>query len=62
MILLIDKSDRFTFTRYHPLGDLGALAEVRRNDAPSIDVALALRPAAIILSPAPARQMRPVSA
>ena len=53
MILLIDNYDSFTFNLYHFLGDLGAEVEVRRNDALSVAEALALRPAAIVLSPGP---------
>jgi anthranilate synthase component 2 len=53
MILLIDNYDSFTFNLYHFLGDLGAVIEVRRNDALSVDEALALQPEAIVLSPGP---------
>jgi anthranilate synthase/aminodeoxychorismate synthase-like glutamine amidotransferase len=53
MILLIDNYDSFTFNLYHFLGDLGAVVEVRRNDALSVDDALALKPEAIVLSPGP---------
>ena len=53
MILLIDNYDSFTFNLYHFLGDLGAVVEVRRNDALSVEAALTLRPEAIILSPGP---------
>jgi anthranilate synthase component 2/anthranilate synthase/phosphoribosyltransferase len=53
MILLIDNYDSFTFNLYHFLGDLGAVIEVRRNDALSVEQALALQPEAILLSPGP---------
>jgi anthranilate synthase/aminodeoxychorismate synthase-like glutamine amidotransferase len=53
MILLIDNYDSFTFNLYHFLGDLGAVMEVRRNDALTVEEALALRPEAIVLSPGP---------
>jgi anthranilate synthase/aminodeoxychorismate synthase-like glutamine amidotransferase len=53
MILLIDNYDSFTFNLWHFLGDLGVVAEVRRNDALSVAAALALRPQAIVLSPGP---------
>jgi anthranilate synthase component 2 len=53
MILLIDNYDSFTFNLYHFLGDLGAVVEVRRNDALSVEEALALEPEAIVLSPGP---------
>ena len=51
MILLIDNYDSFTFNLYHFLGDLGAVVEVRRNDALTVDQALALAPEAIVISP-----------
>ncbi len=53
MILLIDNYDSFTFNLVHYLGELGATCDVRRNDALSVDDALALRPEAIVLSPGP---------
>lgn len=53
MILLIDNYDSFTFNLYHFLGDLGAVVEVRRNDALSVEAAMALDPQAILLSPGP---------
>ncbi|WP_428375474.1 anthranilate synthase component II [Lichenicoccus sp.] len=53
MILLIDNYDSFTFNLVHYLGDLGAVCDVRRNDALSVDAALALQPEAIVLSPGP---------
>lgn len=53
MILLIDNYDSFTWNLVHFLGDLGAECVVRRNDELSVADALALRPAAIVLSPGP---------
>ena len=53
MILLIDNYDSFTFNLFHLLADLGARAEVRRNDQVTVAEALALGPDAIVLSPGP---------
>ena len=53
MFLLIDNYDSFTYNLYHFLGELGAEIEVRRNDALSVDQALALRPQGIVMSPGP---------
>lgn len=53
MILLIDNYDSFTFNLVHFLGDLGAVCDVRRNDALTPAEALALAPEAIVLSPGP---------
>ena len=53
MILVIDNYDSFTFNLVHHLGELGARTLVRRNDALSVDEALALRPQAVLLSPGP---------
>src|ERR1700710_2960380 len=53
MILLIDNYDSFTFNLVHFLGDLGAACDVRRNDAITVEAALALQPEAIVLSPGP---------
>lgn len=53
MILLIDNYDSFTWNLVHFLGDLGAECVVRRNDELSVAEAIALRPAAIVLSPGP---------
>jgi len=53
MILLLDNYDSFTFNLYHFLGDLGAVVEVHRNDALTVDQALGLHPEAIVLSPGP---------
>ncbi len=53
MLLLIDNYDSFTYNLVHYLGELGAEVEVRRNDALSVQQALALEPSAILLSPGP---------
>jgi len=53
MILLIDNYDSFTFNLVHYLGELGAVCDVRRNDAITVDEALALDAEAIVLSPGP---------
>ncbi|MFQ5775048.1 MAG: anthranilate synthase component II [Kiloniellaceae bacterium] len=53
MFLLIDNYDSFTYNLYHFLGELGAEVEVRRNDAVSVDEALAMRPQGIVMSPGP---------
>jgi anthranilate synthase component 2 len=53
MLLLIDNYDSFTWNLVHYLGELGAEVVVRRNDALDVQAAMALRPAAIVLSPGP---------
>ena len=53
MILLIDNYDSFTFNLVHYLGELGAECDVRRNDALTVEAAMALRPEAIVISPGP---------
>ena len=53
MILLIDNYDSFTWNLVHYLGELGAEAEVVRNDALTVAEVLARRPAAVVLSPGP---------
>ncbi len=53
MLLLIDNYDSFTYNLVHYFGDLGAEPEVRRNDAISVQDAMAMRPSGIILSPGP---------
>lgn len=53
MLLLIDNYDSFTYNLVHYLGQLGAIVDVRRNDALSVQDALALNPAGIVLSPGP---------
>jgi len=53
MFLLIDNYDSFTFNLWHFLGELGAEVTVRRNDALTVDEALAMRPDGIVISPGP---------
>jgi len=53
MLLLIDNYDSFTYNLVHYLGELGAVAEVVRNDRITVADALALKPKAIVLSPGP---------
>ncbi len=53
MFVLIDNYDSFTYNLVHFLGELGAKIAVRRNDAISVDEALALGDEGIVLSPGP---------
>ena len=53
MLLLIDNYDSFTWNLVHYLGELGAEVRVVRNDALKVQDAMALNPAAIVLSPGP---------
>ncbi|OQW82143.1 MAG: aminodeoxychorismate/anthranilate synthase component II [Proteobacteria bacterium ST_bin15] len=53
MILVIDNYDSFTFNLVHYLGELGAKTRVERNDALTVDQAMALDPEAIVISPGP---------
>lgn len=53
MLLLIDNYDSFTYNLVHYLGELGADVHVARNDALSVQAALALAPDLIVLSPGP---------
>ena len=53
MLLLIDNYDSFTYNLAHYLGELQAKVVVKRNDAISVQDALAMRPDAIVLSPGP---------
>ena len=53
MLLLIDNYDSFTYNLVHYLGELGADVQVHRNDRIDVNIALGLRPDAIVLSPGP---------
>jgi len=54
-VLVVDNYDSFTFNLVSPLRAWGAEVVVVRNDAVTVDEALALRPARIVLSPGPNR-------
>jgi anthranilate synthase component 2 len=58
MLLLIDNYDSFTYNLVHYLGELGAQTKVVRNDALSVQDALAMKPTAIVLSPGPCTPMQ----
>ena len=53
MLLLIDNYDSFTFNLAQYLGELKAEVAVYRNDAVSVEDAVAMSPEAIVLSPGP---------
>ncbi len=53
MILVIDNYDSFTWNLVHYVMELGVPVEVRRNDALSVDEAMALGASGILLSPGP---------
>jgi anthranilate synthase component II len=53
MFLLIDNYDSFTYNLWHYLGELGAEVTVKRNDALTVEAALALKPQGIVISPGP---------
>lgn len=52
-ILVIDNYDSFTYNLVQYLGELGVEPYVVRNDALTVEQALALRPMAILISPGP---------
>jgi anthranilate synthase/aminodeoxychorismate synthase-like glutamine amidotransferase len=53
MILVVDNYDSFTYNLVQYFGELGEDLRVERNDALSVDEALALAPEAIVVSPGP---------
>jgi len=53
MLLVLDNYDSFTYNLVQYAGELGADPIVHRNDAVSVEAALALEPAAIVISPGP---------
>jgi anthranilate synthase/aminodeoxychorismate synthase-like glutamine amidotransferase len=53
MLLVLDNYDSFTYNLVQYAGELGADPVVYRNDAVTPDEVLALRPAAIVISPGP---------
>jgi anthranilate synthase component II len=60
-LLVIDNYDSFTYNLVHFLGELGAEPVVHRNDKITLDEIEALAPEAIVLSPGPCTQTKPVS-
>ena len=52
-ILVVDNYDSFTFNLVHYLMELGAAVEVVRNDALTVDEAMARDDAGVLLSPGP---------
>ena len=53
MLLLIDNYDSFTYNLVHYLGELGTEVVVKRNDALTVQDAMAMNAAGILLSPGP---------
>lgn len=54
-ILVIDSYDSFVYNLVQYLGEIGAEPVVFRNDALSVDEAIALAPDGVLLSPGPGR-------
>jgi anthranilate synthase/aminodeoxychorismate synthase-like glutamine amidotransferase len=54
-VLVIDNYDSFVYNLVQYLGELGAEPIVVRNDALTVDEAVALAPDAVLLSPGPGR-------
>ena len=52
-LLMIDNYDSFTYNLVQYLGELGAVVDVRRNDALGVDEVGALAPDGIVVSPGP---------
>lgn len=53
MLLMIDNYDSFTYNLVQYFGELGQVVQVVRNDAMTVEQALALQPSAICISPGP---------
>jgi anthranilate synthase component II len=52
-LLVIDNYDSFTYNLVQYLGELGAEAAVRRNDAVTVEEVALSRPRAVVISPGP---------
>jgi anthranilate synthase/aminodeoxychorismate synthase-like glutamine amidotransferase len=50
---MIDNYDSFTYNLVQYLGELGAVVDVRRNDAVALDDVAALAPDGVVISPGP---------
>ena len=57
-VLVVDNYDSFVYNLVQYLGELGADPIVHRNDAITVDEAVALEPDAVLLSPGPGRPAR----
>jgi anthranilate synthase component 2 len=53
MLLVLDNYDSFTYNLVQYAGELGADPVVHRNDALTVEAAIAARPDAIVISPGP---------
>ena len=53
MILVLDNYDSFTYNLVQVLGEMGGAPLVHRNDAITVEDALALAPEAVVISPGP---------
>ncbi len=53
MLLVIDNYDSFTYNLVQYLGELGAIIEVFRNDAITLDQIAAKQPTHVVISPGP---------
>jgi len=53
MLLVLDNYDSFTYNLVQYLGEMGTGPIVYRNDAVTVEAALALQPTAIVISPGP---------
>jgi anthranilate synthase/aminodeoxychorismate synthase-like glutamine amidotransferase len=54
-LLMVDNYDSFTYNLVHLFEELGAEVVVRRNDAITVDEAVALAPDRLVVSPGPGR-------
>jgi anthranilate synthase component 2 len=55
MILLLDNYDSFTWNVYQAMAKLGVEVVVKRNDALTVEEAIAMQPSAVVLSPGPGK-------
>ena len=55
MILMIDNYDSFTYNLVQYLSEMRCETVVLRNDAITVEQALAMQPAGIVISPGPCR-------
>lgn len=55
MVFVLDNYDSFTYNLVQYLGELGAVVEVVRNDATTVEAIAAKKPERIVLSPGPGR-------